>query len=85
MLVDDTEAGTIVSKTFWLTGRALAISKHQLDTLGFEGLPPSEIETFRHFETLPTVRAFGGYREYQGRQLVDVRFIEPDSADEVRS
>ncbi len=38
-----------------------------------------KIEVFQEFESLPTVRTFLGHRLYQGRKILEVGSIEPDS------
>jgi hypothetical protein len=58
--------GRSLRKDFWLTGGALPISKRHLDTIGFAGLKPSQIEAFRAFDTLPHVIAKVKLREFEG-------------------
>ena len=67
VFVDGPYAGLIRHRDFWLGGRAVAFSKHQLETLGFGGLLPSEIECFTEFERLPPVAARLVRREFNGR------------------
>ena len=71
-VVDGPYEGMNLQRTFWLTGGALAISKQSLDALGFKGLKPSEIPAHCASGPMPVARAYLGYREYEGRPLVEL-------------
>lgn len=69
--------GLILQKSFWLNGGALAISKRALDALGFEGMTPSKILAHTAFKDLPAARAYLGYREFEGRPVVELSAFAP--------
>ena len=69
--------GLILQKSFWLNGGALPISKRALDALGFEGMTPSKILAHTTFKELPAARVYLGYRDFEGRPVVELSAFAP--------
>jgi hypothetical protein len=82
VLQDEPYAGVILHRDFWLTGKALAISRRDLETVGFANLTPNQIEAFRAFDRLPVVRALIVQREYEGRKRPELREFDSRTVDE---
>lgn len=80
-LQDEPYSGVILHRDFWLAGGALPISRRDLEAVGFANLTPNEIESFRNFDRLPTVRTLIVHRDYQGRKRPELREFDSSTAD----
>lgn len=78
-IADGPYRGLVLSHVFWLNGKAVQIAVRDLETIGFEGLAPSQIVAFQAFESLPTVRGLLGYHEYQGKRMPRLRAFTRDT------
>lgn len=65
-------SGKLLRDDMWLTGGALPIAKKNLDALGFEGLKPSSISSFRDFARLPQVRIRVEHEQFEGQTFPTV-------------
>ena len=79
VLLDEPYSGTTVRRDFWLAGKALPISRRDLETIGFAGLNPSQIEAFCVFDKLPVIRALIGQREFDGRLRNELKAFASDT------
>jgi hypothetical protein len=76
-IAESPHVGLILQESFWLNGGALPISKRALDALGFDGMTMSRISAHTAFRGLPAARVYLGYREFEGRLVVDLSAFEP--------
>ena len=72
VVVDGSRRGQLLSDTFWLSEKAISISKENLDTIGFEGMRPTEIVALTDFATLPTVQVDVRVKEFEGRPRTEL-------------
>lgn len=82
VILESREKGCLISQDFWLVGGALPRTKGALEKLGFSGLSPNQVASFRNFSELPSVRVRVAYREFQGQRRSEITVVGEESTTE---